>query len=637
MTLAKPASRSQETILIVEDDPGVQALQRKRLERAGYTVATANDAGDALKMVYNREVTLVLMDFRLPGTTGLELYRQIKATGVDVPVIMVTGFSEESTAIEALRAGVRDFVSKSMDYLEYLPEAVDRVLNQVRLEQKLREQATLLEKAQDAILVRDLEDRIVFWNQRAEQLYGWTAAEALGQSADELLYRDNCPELFEAHRALLEQGQWTGELRQVSKAGRDVIVESRWTLVCDDRGRPKSKLVVNTDVTEKKELAAQALHAQRMDSIGALAGSIAHEFNNLLQAISSYTSFASDALSEGHPAIDDLRQVQVASERAAILVRQLLGFGRRHQLAAQEIDSDEAILDLLKLLRPLIGENIEIETQLERGLGAITVDPALFQQVLMNLCVNARDAMPTGGRLTISTEQVQLAADGRTAHLNLGHGSYLHLTISDTGCGMSREVQERIFEPFFTTKEPGKGTGLGLAMVYGTLVQHGGTVHVESEPGAGTTFHLYLPILEGKAVQRERMHSASETRGSETVLVADDDPLVRSVAVRVLERAGYKVLAAADGEEALRLFEQHETEIQLAVLDVVMPKAGGHEVMAHLRERQPGIPIVFCSGYDPQTQDALPEEGVSLLQKPFEPPALAALVRQKIDERPCRI
>ncbi|HEY5315404.1 MAG TPA: ATP-binding protein, partial [Pirellulales bacterium] len=336
---------------------------------------------------------------------------------------------------------------------------------------------------------------------------------------------------------------------------------------------------VAVDITERKRVEEalrqrdeQLRHSQKMEAIGTLAGGVAHEFNNLLQAVQGYTQYAMEGMAADEQPYQDLQQVLKAAERAATLTRQLLGFGRRQMLEFVDLDANQLVQDVVKLLRPLIGEHVELNLVLGPSAGTVHADATQLQQLLMNLCVNARDAMPTGGHLLVKTEHLVLDGGYCELHADVQPGRYTVLTVGDSGCGISRENIQHIFEPFFTTKEVGKGTGLGLATVYGVVQQHKGTVRVYSELGIGTTFRVYLPSTENTIALEEQRPPDPRASGVELILVAEDEPLVRNLAVRILQGAGYQTLVARDGEEALQLFKTRESEISLALLDVVMPK-----------------------------------------------------------------
>ena len=356
------------------------------------------------------------------------------------------------------------------------------VTERQRMETRLQEQAALLDEARDGIMVRDMEDRVMFWSRGAERLYGWTSAEALSKIGEELLYREVSPELTEAHRAVIDQGEWSGELRQVNKQGQEVIVESRRTLLRDEQGQPKAQLIINTDITEKKKLEAQYLHAQRMESIGVLAGGVAHDFNNLLTVINGYGELLLSQLAPEDRSRPLLTEICRAGDRAAALTRQLLAFSRKLILVPQVLALNTLVVEIQKLLARLIGEDIQLETLLDPALGGVRADPGQIEQVILNLVVNARDAMPTGGRLTIETKNAELDDSYTRLHPEVRSGPYVLLTVGDTGCGIDDSIRAQIFEPFFTTKEVGKGTGLGLATVYGIVKQSGGHIEVDSDP-----------------------------------------------------------------------------------------------------------------------------------------------------------
>lgn len=771
-----------ERILIVEDDPGVAELQQLRLERAGFLTDLAHTADQVRAHLLDHDVELIILDYRLPGNVnGLELHSQLKAAGHDVPVILVTGYGNEALAIQALRTGVRDFVSKSVEYLDYLPEAVGRVLNQVRTERQLVESEnrfrSLLLSAPDAMIVSDKAGRIVFVNQMAEKMFGHAAADIVHRTVETLVPESHRAHHLDHRRRFLENPQvrtpgtrtrqmalrsngnefpieiglsliefGEGELilanicdvtevchLEIQMRDSNQVLEEiaagfpldqvLWTLTTSaershvgmrcsimilDReqlrlkssvapslpqaymsaidGTPVSesagscgaaaflkRRVIVTDIathpnwqgfrelaethdlracwsepivnstgqvfgtfamyySEPREpsaaelefisraarLAAIALEqrwqadairlkeeqlrqSQKMEAVGALAGGIAHEFNNLLQVIRGYTEFVAEAIPEGHTARQDLAFVMDAAQRAMNLTRQLLYFGRRQALERTTVDPNQMIRDLLQLLRPLIGENIEVRLSCGQVRGAVHIDADQFQQALMNLCINSRDAMPQGGTLSITTLQVFLDQDFCDQYRHPTPGDNVQIAVTDTGTGMSAEVLARVFEPFFTTKEVGKGTGLGMSMVYGMVQQHAGSIQIESELQQGTTVRLYLPLVEAQPFLAVVDDDKFAQRGSQTILLAEDEPLVASYVDRVLQHAGYQTLLARDGVEAVTLFEAHASTIDLALLDVVMPKMNGREVCERLRQINPRLPIIFCTGYDPDS------------------------------------
>lgn len=389
------------------------------------------------------------------------------------------------------------------------------------------------------------------------------------------------------------------------------------------------------DITERKRLEDQLRQAQKMEAVGQLAGGIAHDFNNILQGIIGYTEMAESGLSPTDQAYQDMEQVKAGADRAATLTRQLLAFSRRQMIQPVDLDLNDVIAGISKMLHRVIGEHIELVLKLGRETRAVHADPGAFEQVLMNLSVNARDAMPTGGQLSIKTESVLLDETFCEAHAWASLGEYTLLSVTDTGMGMGREVVERIFEPFFTTKETGKGTGLGLSMVYGIVKQHEGSIDCYSEPGKGTCFKIYLPIVKSAVEASEKTDDPPSTQvgGTETILLAEDDEMVRNLAVLTLERNGYSVLVAKDGEEALRLFAEQHEKIEFALLDVVMPKVGGREVYDAIRASNANLPVLFSSGYsaDAIHTKFVVEAGLETIQKPYSPSALLREIRDRLD------
>ena len=399
-------------------------------------------------------------------------------------------------------------------------------------------------------------------------------------------------------------------------------------------------VVVVHDITERQRaqkeitgLEEQLRQSQKMEAIGRLAGGIAHDFNNLLTLIKGYTQLSLFELKEKTPLKDDMEGIKKASERAADLIRQLLAFSRRQVMEMKVLDLNALVRDLDKMLRRVIGENIELVILLTDDLGKVKADPGQIEQVILNLAVNARDAMPFGGKLTIETANVEVDGPFSRAHIGASPGRYVRLAVRDTGVGMTPEVQERVFEPFFTTKEKGKGTGLGLSTVYGIVKQSGGHIWVDSAPGQGTTFKIYLPRVEELAEElAEKVQREDLPRGRETVLVVEDDAEVRQLSMRILNRQGYRVWQAVNGVEALRICEQQKEPIDLMLTDVVMPQMGGKELAEKVQLLRPQMKVLFTSGYlDDEIVHKILNSGNQFLKKPFSPALLACKVREVLD------
>jgi len=540
----------------------------------------------------------------------------------------------------ALRAG---FLSAFLVPIALLAFGILRTLPMKAIRQReeaLRESEArfraLTEHATDMILVFDAEKRISYWSRSATEVLGWTADEVLGKRLDDLgiIHPDDVP--------LVQAAQQDADARTDSREIVPITTRHRhrdgsWRLI---EGSGRSLLhdpavrgvVVNArDVTEQRRLEEQYRQSQKLESIGRLAGGVAHDFNNLLTVILSCSEAMREAQAEGRPVDpEDVEQIQEAGERARDFTGQLLAFARKQVISPVPTDLNGVVQASERLLRRVIGEDIVLEVHPQPGLWLAACDPGQMEQLLLNLAVNARDAMPRGGKLAIETRNVLLDPGGDAAS---GSGQWVQLVVRDSGSGMSPEVQERLFEPFFTTKEMGKGTGLGLATVHGIVTQNGGRVLVESEPGRGTTFEIRFPRTQAVPPEAPRPARAVTARGQETVLVVEDDPRVRAVTVRALRGAGHRVLVAGSGSEAVALADQHDGALHLVVTDVVMPGMSGRAVVDALRGRQPGLRALFVSGYPQEViaRRGVLEGGVEFLGKPFTPSTLVARVRAILD------
>jgi signal transduction histidine kinase len=501
-------------------------------------LTAVRSSSEALAMLSDTPFDLVLTDLRMPDLNGLDLLRELRHRAVPVPVVIVTGRGDETTAVAALKLGAADYIVKRDDYLMQMPYAIDNAISRFQLER--------------------LNERL-----RAE--------------------------LAERERSEAERARLADELRQ----------------------------------------------AQKIDSLGRLAGGIAHDFNNLLTVIQGHTDLMLQDLHEGDPLRESVVDVGAAASRAAALTRQLLAFSRRQLLCPCVVNVNASIVESTRMLRRVLGEDIELMTALGVEAGIVRADPGQLDQVIVNLAVNARDAMPHGGTLTIESRRVTIDEDEVRRHPTASAGPHVVLAFRDTGCGIPAETLPHIFDPFFTTKEAGKGTGLGLATVYGIVKQSDGWITVQSEPGRGTMFEIYLPcVADGAAAEVASAPEITTRRGNETVLVVEDDESVRKLAYRALRKCGYNVLEAANGGEALLLCERRRQPIPLVVTDVVMPGMSGPDLAARLTALHPEMRVLYISGY---IDAAVARHGLltdtrSFLQKPFTPSDLTRKVRAVLDE-----
>ncbi len=503
-----------------------------------------------------------------------------------------------------------------------------------RSRDQLHEQASLLDKARDAILVRHFEHGITYWNKSAELLYGWTADEVRGRQTGELLYRDQTA-YEQAIAAVRSHGEWNGEIQQITKAGGLLLVEARWTLVRDEAGRPQAVLAINSDITEKKKLEQQFFRAQRMESIGTLAGGIAHDLNNVLAPILMSIELLR-MTSRDERAKSVLSTIETSAKRGADMVKQILSFARGVEGERMVINVRHIIQDMQHLVKDTFPKEIVFRAQLDKELPLFSGDHTQVHQVLLNLCVNARDAMPNGGILTVTA--TSLRVDDHYAGMTPGSipGLYLLVKVTDTGTGIPPEVVDKIFDPFFTTKEHGKGTGLGLSTVLSIVKSHGGFLNVYSEPGNGTTFSVCFPAMDAPEGAATRVQEDTHPRGNdELILIVDDEASVRTITQQTLETYGYRVMVAADGTEAVALYSMHRTNIAVVVTDMMMPVMGGQATIQVLQRLNPDVKIIAASGLANDGSSARSAAmGVKhFLPKPFTAQTILTALHQVLTDR----
>ena len=496
--------------------------------------------------------------------------------------------------------------------------------------QRLR---AVIESSPLPIYALDTASVVQSWNQAAEVLFGWRAEEVVGRPLPTI--PSDRTEYDRLRERLLEgESIRATEVTRVRKDGTSVVLSLSAAPLRDATGEVVGTLSIAADLTELRQLEVQYRQAQKMEAVGRLAGGIAHDFNNILTAILGTTSLMAETIGADSPARLDLLEVEKAARRAAGLTHQLLAFSRRQVLEPQVIDANDLVRDVEAMLRRLIGENIELRTILSPDAGTVRADPGQLEQAIVNLVVNARDAMPRGGRVTVETASAEFDSQYVTGHAAAVPGPYVLLAISDTGTGMNAETRAHLFEPFYTTKEPGKGTGLGLATVYGIVKQSGGYIWAYSELGHGATFKIYLPRVAGRPTPPSSPAVAQPSRGSETVLVVEDEDSVRRVAVRILRARGYSVLEAGSGKEALEISAVHAQPIHILVTDVAMPGINGRELARLLSLERPDTQTLYLSGYTDHAivENGQLEPGLAFLQKPFTPDALARKVREVLDQ-----
>jgi len=511
-----------------------------------------------------------------------------------------------------------------------------RKRDQEALLQSERLNRNLINHLPHRIVVKDVDSVILYCNANYAKDLGLPPEQIIGKNA----FAFHPPELAEAYHADDREVLLLGVAKEVDEryvaAGQEGWVHTVKVPYRDERGEIVGILAVFEDITERKHLEEQLRQSQKMEAIGSLAGGVAHDFNNLLTGILGFCELISMGLDKDDPIAADVEQIRRCGERATGLTRQLLAFSRKQALAVRILDLNALVVELDGMLRRIVDESIEIRTVLGPELGRVKVDPGQIGQVLMNLVINSRDAMPSGGTLTIETANIELDAEFAEAHFASVPGSYVVLTVTDDGCGMDAAVASRIFEPFFTTKEQGKGTGLGLATVYGIVKQSNGSIWCYSEPGHGTSFKIYLPRFDGADARVSLAKLVPPSRGNETVLLAEDDESVRAVIVKILTIEGYVVLMSENGAAALRDYGSPDVAIDLLISDLVMPGMNGYKLMQRMTATRPCLKVLFMSGY---TEDAVlrrrtTQDGAFFLPKPFSKDALLRKVREVLDGSP---
>ncbi|PLZ22553.1 hybrid sensor histidine kinase/response regulator [Fischerella thermalis WC542] len=607
-------------VLLIDDDEDDYILTRdwfKEFQVASCTLEWVNNYQAGRNAIASGQYDVYLVDYRLGDGNGLELLREAIAHGCTAPIIFLTGQGDREIDIEAMKAGAADYLEKSQLAAPLLERSIRYALERKQNEQKIREQAALLDVATDAIFVQDLDGKILFWNKAAEHLYKWKKEEAIGKKALELWQEKDLSKLQAALSILMKNRAWEGELQQITKTGQEITVESRWTLVKDFDNTTQCFLVVNTDITQKKLLESQFLRAQRLESIGTLASGIAHDLNNVLAPILMTAQLLESQL-------DDERSKRLLpilisnAKRGANLVKQVLSFTRGMEGDRTLLQLKHIVREIQQVIRETFPKSIDVSTSIPPSLWTIYGDATQLHQVLMNLCVNARDAMPNGGTLTICAENFLVDENYARMHLDAQVGTYVAITVADTGEGIAPEIIDRIFEPFYTTKEFGKGTGLGLSTVLGIVKSHGGFVSVYSEVGKGSQFKVFLPAQQTPE-SLEEPEKELPTGNGELILVVDDEDSIRDITKTSLETHNYKAITASDGIEAIALYAEHRDEISVVLTDMLMPSMDGLTTIRTLKKINPNVKIIAVSGLaSTEKVNAAADIGVkAFLSKPY--------------------
>jgi PAS domain S-box-containing protein len=628
-------------ILIVDDQEANILFLEGLLHEGGYHCwRRVLDPRAAAEACAEFQPDLILLDLLMPNLDGFGVLAELQpflAAQVYLPVLVLTVDLTPESKRRALAAGAKDLLTKPLDAIEVLLRVKNLLETrflyrqlQTRADERIREQAALINQANDAILVCDLADRITFWNRGAEKLYGWTPADVQGRAVADLLCKKGAAGLREANQVVAAAGQWDGELAQMARDGREIIVASRWTLLYDSAGRPRSKLIINTDITEKKKAEAKLLRAQRLENVDRLASGIAHDLNNLFGPL----MMGIDLLHTSYPDVPDephLAMMRACIHRGTNLVKQVLMFSRGLEGPRRPVALRPLVNELTAFFRQTFPKSINITTEVPEGLWLVNADPTQLYQLLTNLCINARDAMPEGGELRITARN---QSPDRATAPELSPSLHVVLAVEDTGAGIPAELLEKIFEPFFTTKEMGKGTGLGLATAQSIVRNHGGRIEVESAVGEGSRFTVYLPAMDAPAPAAATAEKREPPGGKgELLLVVDDEAPLLHLAQLALTGAGYRVLTAPNGAEAVALYTQQAQSIRAVLMDMIMPVMGGAKAIQALRRLNPVVKIIAFSGlYTVAASDQAAGADVrAILPKPYNVTDLLATVRSVLD------
>jgi len=626
-------------ILLVEDEAIIALDLRQRLIDLGYVVTgIAVNGADALALAETTSPTLVFMDITIQGPMdGIETAK-VLTSRMDVPVVFLTAHADTGTIERAKAAKPYGYLVKPFDERE-LATTIEMAVYRHRTEAEARLLQQAIGSANVGIVVATTHEPMLpisLCNAAFQRMTGFSEVETLGKSAWFLEGKDTDQRASaEIRKAIQEQRDCQVTLLAYRKDGTTFWDDLALSAVKNAVGEVTHFLFFHTDVSARRHAETALFQSQKVEAIGQLAGGVAHDFNNILAVITGYCEMAQRQIEPSHPARSRLDQILKAATRAAALTRQLLAFSRKQVLQPRPLDLNTIVADAHKMLGRLIGENISVVLVPAAGLGTVNADPGQIEQIVVNLAVNARDAMPRGGTLTLETRNVDLDEDYAMAHPATVAGRYVMLAVSDTGVGMTAEVQAKAFDPFFTTKPEGQGTGLGLATVYGIVKQSGGNVWVYSEPGHGTTLRVYLPRVDRPNANLPPVAVTEGPRGTETILLAEDTESLREVIKETLEERGYQVLTAADGREAVAVARAFDGPIDLLLTDVVMPNMGGAELAAALAGARPELCVVYMSGYTDGalSQQGVLGEGIVLIEKPFTSDALARRVRNALDEK----
>ncbi len=633
----------ETTLLLIEDNPGDARLFQELLRdlEESYQVVWCTTLAEAGKKIESTRFHLILCDLGLPDSQGSDTVIEVVGMAMDIPIIILTGQDDDRIAVQAIQAGVQDYLVKHTVTPELLSRAIRYAVERKRNEMAIRKRESQLailsqavEQSPVSVMITDTQGNIEYVNSKFVRITGYLPEEVKGKTPRVLKSGQTSETEYKQLWETIKAGDsWQGEFHNRKKDGSLFWERAFLSPVRDRFGNITHFLAIKEDITAEKNLEKQLIQAQKLESVGRLAGGVAHDFNNMLNVILGYTDIASNQLPESHPVRTCLEEVKSAASRSAELTRQLLGFARKQTVLPVVLNLNQCISNMLNMLHRLIGEGIELIWKPGLNLWSVRIDPSQIDQLLANLMVNARDAVSGTGVVTIQTENMVFDPVWCENNPGIVPGEYVNLSVSDNGCGMDEATIALIFEPFFTTKQPGVGAGLGLSTVYGIVKQNHGFIQVFSKPGAGSTFHIYFPrelSSEGKNLSEAPVAAVS---GNETILLVEDEESILKLYTHILGNCGYHVLSAKLPMEAIAMAASFDGRIDLVVTDVVMPGMNGRQLADTLKASRPDIRILYISGYtaDVIAQQGVLEKNVHFLQKPFSVGALAKKVREVLD------
>lgn len=612
------------TVMIVDDNEFGRDVLEGILSQEGYKLLFADSGKSALEQMVTSPPDVVLLDVMMPGMDGFEVCQRVRKDPLlaEIPVIMVTSLDDQSSRMRGLEAGADDFISKPFNRAELCARIrtitrLNRYRRLLQMEEKIRKQAALLDVAHDAIIVCQLDGMITFWNKSAERIYHWSPEKAVTANITTLLFKGETSKYQDFYNRLLKNGSLIEDITLYKETNR-IIVNTCWTLVKSDTLEPELIFITSTDITEKKVLEEKFLRAQRLENIGALASGVAHDLNNILSPILMGLQILRKKVTDqrGQVLLDTL---EVSAQRGADLVKQVLYFGRGLEANRSIVQIKHLVSELEKIVQETFPKTVSFYSNIPSSLWTVSADPTQIYQILMNLLVNARDAMPQGGAIKITGENLTIDQNYVLMNPEAKIGLYTLITVSDNGSGIPQEIISKIFEPFFTTKEVGKGTGLGLATVKDIITGHGGFLELESKIGHGTKIKLFFPAIESEKIKVEAQSSQNFTGTGKTILVVEDEAAIREITKASLESFDYKVLTASDGLEALMVYSQNSNNIYAVIIDLMMPNMDGATTIRILQKMNPDLKVIVVTGLSVK-KDTLSLSDLSIqatLNKPY--------------------